>query len=71
MFNILKKIYPEFSFEMEKEMILLKDERNEFSINGFLKKLIDNNIDPDSIKINRGRVQNSFEEVARNYDLPK
>ncbi len=71
MFNLLKKTYPEFSFEMEREMILVKDEDNKFSINGFLKKLIDNNIDPDSIKINRGRVQNSFEEVARNYDLPK
>jgi len=71
MFNLLKKTYPEFSFEIEREMILVKDEDNKFSINGFLKKLIDNNIDPDSIKINRGRVQNSFEEVARDYDLPK
>jgi len=37
----------------------------------FYRLLADNGLSPDYVKINRGRVENSFEELVERYDLQK
>ncbi|MDD3422312.1 MAG: hypothetical protein PHF91_02095 [Bacilli bacterium] len=66
MIQQLKLAFPELQVEAEGKMILVKSPKGLiFDQNEFLMRLVKYNIDPDSIKINLGRVQNSFEEVAK------
>ena len=68
MMATLQRLFPELIIEADGRMILVRVPANqEFNQKDFLLKLVKHNVDPDSIKINRGRVQNSFEEVAKRW----
>lgn len=66
----LRILYDKYDYVVSGNNILVynfSDER--ITDNEFFSILFENGITPDSIKINKGRVSNSFEELIRLHDL--
>jgi len=66
----LQEIYSEYSYTVAGNSILVYNfSKNRISDTEFVSKLFENGISPDNIKINKGRVANSFEELDKEHDL--
>lgn len=72
LYNQLLSTMPEYNYkinESENMIYVMKKFGGERNDALFFDKLSNNNIFPDNVKINRGRVQNSFEELIGLNDL--
>lgn len=66
----LQEIYSEYSYTVAGNSILVYNHsKNRISDTEFVSKLFENGISPNNIKINKGRVANSFEELDKKHDL--
>ena len=66
----LQKAYGEYTYIAQDNSVLVYNySDSKLPHSEFLRILFDNGILPDNIKLNKGRVENSFEELKRQNDI--
>ena len=70
--RIISYLLPGWQVRVSEDNLYLYNSRTSpMSPEAFYRLLAENGISPDYIKVNRGRVENSFEELVERYDLQK